>query len=204
MKTLPLALVLTLSLASAMLSKAALAETIIDGVVYPEITELGRPRPTAVYTARQVTQLPGLPYTGSRSTTIAPADVAPALTVVSSGGPTVQSVPGYNQAAYGRGYTSVGAPQRVVYVQQAAYSNTVPVQQTVQAQPLMNVQPLTNVQPLGTYAPSATASPGVPWRPVVNIRSMPDNYVVGQGIIGQPKIYVPSQPLRNFIRYITP
>ena len=27
---------------------------------------------------------------------------------------------------------------------------------------------------------------------------------VGQGLIGQPKVYVPNQPLRNFVRWITP
>lgn len=206
MKTLPLALALMLSLAG-----AALAETIVDGVVYPEITELGRPRGIAaqpqlgsyvrpqgaVYTARQVAPLPLPPAPGSRSTRIAPADVAPALTVTSSGGPTVQSVPAYNQATYGYGYTSVGTPQRVVYVQPTA--NAFPVQQAG------GMQPLTNVQPLGgAYNPYAVAGPSVPWRPIVNVRSMPENYVVGQGIIGQPKVYVPSQPLRNFLRYITP
>ena len=208
MKTLPLALILTLSLAS-----ATLAETIVDGVVYPEITELGRPRSVAAQPqlgttprfasrpAPHVAQLPPPPLTGSRSTTIAPADVAPALTVTSSGSPTVQSVPAYNQATYGYGYTVVGAPQRVVYVQPAAYSNTVPVQQIVNPQPLTNLQPLTGSAP---YNPYAVTGPSVPWRPIVNVRQMPDNYVVGQGIIGQPKVYVPQQPLRNFIRYITP
>jgi hypothetical protein len=210
MKTLPLALILTLSLAS-----ATLAETIVDGVIYPEITELGRPRTAAaqpqlgtaarpqnpIYTARQVSPLPPPPLTGSRSTTIAPADVAPALTVTSSGGPTVQSVPAYNQAAYGYGYTSVGSPQRVVYIQPAAYSNTFPVQQVVNPQPLTNVQPLLGSTP---YNPYSVTGPSVPWRPIVNIRNMPDNYVVGQGIVGQPKVYVPQQPLRNFLRYITP
>jgi hypothetical protein len=209
-KTLPLALILTLSL-----SGATRAETIIDGVVYPEITELGRPRTVTaqpqlgsvarrqnpVYTARQVSPLPAPPLTGSRSTTIAPADIAPALSVTSSGGPTVQSVPAYNQAAYGYGYSSVGAPQRVVYIQPAAYSNTVPVQQVVNPQPLTNLQPLMGST---AYNPYTVTGPSVPWRPVVNIRNMPDNYVVGQGIIGQPKVYVPQQPLRNFIRYITP
>lgn len=210
MKTLPLALILTLSL-----SGVTLAETIIDGVVYPEITELGRPRavaaqqqlgsvarrPNPVYTARQISPLPAPQLTGSRSTTIAPADIAPALTVTSSGGPTVQSVPAYNQAAYGYGYSSVGTPQRVVYIQPAAYSNTVPVQHVVNPQPLTNLQPLMGSTP---YNPYTVTGPSVPWRPIVNIRSMPNNYVVGQGLIGQPKVYVPQQPLRNFIRYITP
>jgi hypothetical protein len=217
MKTLPLALILTLSLAS-----ATQAETIVDGVIYPEITELGRPRTVVaqpqlgsaarrqnpVYTARQISPLPAPPLTGSRNTTIAPADIAPALTVTSSGGPTVQSVPAYNQATYGYGYTSVGTPQRVVYVQPAAYSNLVPAQQVVPVtniQPLTTAQPLTNVQPLATtFNPYAGTGRSVPWRPIVNVRTMPDNYVVGQGLIGQPKVYVPNQPLRNFVRWITP
>lgn len=212
MKTLPLALMLTLSLAS-----AALAETIVDGVIYPEITELGWPRsapaqpqlgtavrPAATVASRPapyVAQLPPPPASGSRSTTVAPADIAPALTVTSSGGPTVQSVPAYNQAAYGYGYSSVGTPQRVVYIQPAAYTNTFPVQQVVNPAPLTNVQPLMGTTP---YNPYAVTGPSVPWRPIVGIRPMPNDYVVGQGLIGQPKVYVPQQPLRNFIRYITP
>jgi hypothetical protein len=223
MKTLPLALILTLALAGLPLTKTAQAETIVDGVIYPEITELGRPRtataqpqlgsyraPQLSGYARQpntyVAQLPPPPVTGSKSTTIAPADIAPALTMTTTGsGPTVQSVPAYNQAAYGYGYSSVGTPQRVVYVQPATYSNQFPVQQVVNPQPVvMNPQPLVNVQPGSPYNPYAVTAPSVPWRPIVNLRSMPENYVVGQGIIGQPKVYVPHQPVRNFIRYITP
>jgi hypothetical protein len=197
MKTLPLALILTLSLAS-----AALAETIVDGVVYPEITELGRPRSIAARPQLGSYSRPQSPVYTARSTTVAPADIAPALTVTSGNGPTVQSVPTYNQATYGYGYTSVGAPQRVVYVQPAAYSNVVPAQQVV---PVTNVQPLTTVQPLTpTFNPYSGTGRSVPWRPIANVRSMPENYVVGQGIIGQPKVYVPNQPLRNFVRWITP
>lgn len=187
-----------------------LAETIVDGVVYPEITQLGQARTVRALPAptAYVAQLPQ-PHlsqarawqaraTGYRNTTIAPADLQPALDG------TVQSVPAYNQAVYGRGYTTVGTPQRVVYVQPASYTNTVPVQQ--QVQPIAYSQPPSNLQPLGTtpYNPYVQSTPGVPWRPIVNIRSMPANYVVGQGIIGQPKVYVPSQPVRNFLRYITP
>jgi hypothetical protein len=32
----------------------------------------------------------------------------------------------------------------------------------------------------------------------------PNSSYVGPGIIGQPKAYVPGQPLRNLLRYITP
>ena len=90
MKTLPLALILTLSLTS-----AALAETIVDGVVYPEITELGRPRSVSARPQLGSYSRPQSPVYTARSTT-APADVAPALTVTSGNGPTVQSVPAYN------------------------------------------------------------------------------------------------------------
>ncbi len=217
MKNLLLALVGLLAL-----SANASAETIVNGVIYPEITDLGKPRVasqgqlgTALASAPNyrspatVAQLPPRPIFGNSTTTIAPADIRPTITsgatATASGpnliatGPTVQTVPQYNQAAYGYGYTSIGTPQRVVYVQPAAYSNTVPVQQTVV--PLQ--QPVT-VQPLGTYDPYAPEKPGVPWRPILNIRQLPPNYVVGQGIVGQPKVYVPSQPVRNFIRYISP
>jgi hypothetical protein len=33
--------------------------------------------------------------------------------------------------------------------------------------------------------------------------TVPDGYVVGKGLIGQPKLYKPGQPIRNFLRYIT-
>lgn len=34
--------------------------------------------------------------------------------------------------------------------------------------------------------------------------AMPSGYYYGRGLVGQPKLYVPRQPLRNFFRYITP
>lgn len=195
-------------LAATFMSVSAQAETIVDGVVYPEITDLGKPRLVAAqpqlgnYAQRPTYVAQATPLTGTRSTTIAPADVRPALVMSAPTSPTVQYVPAYNQAAYGQGYTSVGAPQRVVYVQPAAYVNTVPVQQVVSIPP--TVQPIPALTPPATaYNPYATPSTGVPWKPIVH-RSMPANYVVGQGLIGQPKVYVPSQPVRNFLRYITP
>ena len=42
------------------------------------------------------------------------------------------------------------------------------------------------------------------YRPILPLGSIPENYQVGQGMLGQPKIYVPGQPLRNFVRYLTP
>jgi len=71
--------------------------------------------------------------------------------------------------------------------------------------------------PVG-YAPATTAynqapyqavattngAPHYAWQPVVALRGTPDNYFVGQGIIGQPKVYVEGEPVRNFFRYILP
>jgi hypothetical protein len=33
--------------------------------------------------------------------------------------------------------------------------------------------------------------------------SLPPNSYVGRGIFGQPKVYVPGQPIRNALRYLT-
>jgi hypothetical protein len=33
---------------------------------------------------------------------------------------------------------------------------------------------------------------------------MPETFYVGRGILGQPKIYVPNQPIRNTLRYLSP
>ncbi len=40
-------------------------------------------------------------------------------------------------------------------------------------------------------------------RPVVT-PSLPEGYVVGRGLLGQPKLYKPGQPMRNFLRYLSP
>ncbi len=45
---------------------------------------------------------------------------------------------------------------------------------------------------------------GKTYRPIIALRPMPSGYRIGRGIIGQPKVYVPGQPLRNFLRYLTP
>ncbi len=44
----------------------------------------------------------------------------------------------------------------------------------------------------------------VTYRPLVPLVAMPRTYRVGRGILGQPKLYVPGQIVRNAIRYLTP
>lgn len=52
--------------------------------------------------------------------------------------------------------------------------------------------------------PAATPAPVVVYRPVLPVFRMPRSYVVGRGILGQPKVYVPGQPVRNTLRWLTP
>ncbi len=51
------------------------------------------------------------------------------------------------------------------------------------------------------YAAPQTA-PGA--RPFVPIARMPNQVYISRGLIGQPVVYVPGQPLRNGLRYILP
>ena len=56
-----------------------------------------------------------------------------------------------------------------------------------------------------TTLPPTTTSVRV-LRPIVTVPpapTVPEGYVVGKGLIGQPKLYIPGQPVRNFLRYIT-
>jgi hypothetical protein len=66
-------------------------------------------------------------------------------------------------------------------------------------------------RPVGASSPSAPAAvpysltPGyTTYRPLVPIAPMPASYYVGRGILGQPTLYVPGQPVRNFLRYLSP
>ncbi len=70
---------------------------------------------------------------------------------------------------------------------------------TAQATPYYYAQPTTPVTPYTT-----TAQRQVVFRPVIAPFPMPAQYEVGRGIVGQPKIYVPGQPIRNFLRWVTP
>ncbi len=51
---------------------------------------------------------------------------------------------------------------------------------------------------------AAPSGPVVTYRPLVPVIPMPAQYYLGRGLLGQPKLYVPNQPLRNFVRYLSP
>ncbi len=65
-----------------------------------------------------------------------------------------------------------------------------------------SVGPPTCCPPMVGPAPVVAAPVG--YRPIVALRPLPPAYAVGRGIVGQPKVYVPGQPLRNFVRYLSP
>ncbi len=60
--------------------------------------------------------------------------------------------------------------------------------------------PQEGTPPRASYRPASPA-PQVVYQPVVV--SSP-RYVLGRGILGQPKLYVDGQPVRNFLRWLTP
>jgi hypothetical protein len=53
-------------------------------------------------------------------------------------------------------------------------------------------------------APNLYAANNSGYRPLLSLGQENYNVQLGRGIIGQPTVYVPSQPIRNFMRYIFP
>ena len=52
--------------------------------------------------------------------------------------------------------------------------------------------------------PVVPAAPVVSYRPVVPVAVPARPVVVGRGLLGQPEAYVPGQPIRNALRFISP
>jgi hypothetical protein len=159
---------------------------------------------------------PRVVYYGS--TDYVPADHAPSLSdtqspATSSGTQVVYS--SSPEVVYSPTSQIVYAPQERV-VERIVYS---PASETVSAGPYYETSGTSyvvgspvyesGISACGTpvsyssYMPVAS-TPYVAYSPIVPIVPAYPNVVVGRGIIGQPKAYVPGQPLRNAIRFITP
>lgn len=54
-----------------------------------------------------------------------------------------------------------------------------------------------------TPLPHPGYAPTVTYKPLVPMMAVPQQYYFGRGIIGQPKLYVPGQPIRNVLRYLS-
>ena len=72
----------------------------------------------------------------------------------------------------------------------------------------------TQYETVGSVTPSYVApapaplvvgvAPTVVYRPVVSPVAIPSAYYIGSGLVGQPKVYVQGQPVRNALRYVSP
>ncbi|QEG43307.1 hypothetical protein [Roseimaritima ulvae] len=81
----------------------------------------------------------------------------------------------------------------------------VPTSATVPASVPYAPPPAVIAPPVASPAVVPTAMvPTAGCKPLFTLGQDPYNVQLGQGIIGQPKAYVPGQSVRNFIRYFTP
>ena len=121
------------------------------------------------------------------STTPAPNYAVPDCSGNLSGG-TVTSPPVYQQPAYVQSQTPA--------VIQYSYPPPAYVQRYTPLVPIHAVP----AAPVNATVPVAQ----VGLRPLVPVAPAPRSYYVSNGLLGQPVIYVPGQPVRNFFRYLTP
>ncbi|WP_417745997.1 hypothetical protein [Rosistilla oblonga] len=135
-----------------------------------------------------------------------------------------QTQPTYPQTLYPQPQQQYPLPQQQVSGQPFASMGTSPaispastwtaggawdcgnVAQTSAVSPQVYVPPNTYTPPVITpdLAPNAYAPNNAGYRPLVALGSPYPNVQVGRGIIGQPTVYVPNQPIRNFFRYLSP
>lgn len=84
--------------------------------------------------------------------------------------------------------------------------NVAPVTYSAPA-PIITTQSPIVTQPVIT-GPTVVSPPPVrfntTYRPVLPVAGIPADFSVGQGLYGQPKVYVDNQPVRNFFRYMLP
>jgi hypothetical protein len=127
--------------------------------------------------------------------------------------PPAQSVPIYypmsytptsfQQGAYAPAYGApVGSPYTTRSYPVGAANRAPTLIPTAYAQ---NCGPTAPTYPIGgAPAPYATAPAAPGARPFLPLTSMPNQVYVSRGLLGQPVVYVPGQPLRNGLRYLTP
>ena len=72
--------------------------------------------------------------------------------------------------------------------------------------PTPTIEPSYTIPSAGVQVPTTTTTvvPSYAYRPVTTWVEMPKTVYVGRGIIGQPTVYVPQQPVRNFFRFLSP
>ena len=106
---------------------------------------------------------------------------APVVAVAPAYYPPTVAIRGRTAAYYAPAYP-VAAP---VAVRTTSYYSSVSS---------MPMGTMSYAQPVVAYYPPVAA-------PVVAARP---SYVIGRGVVGQTKVYIPGQPIRNSVRFVTP
>jgi hypothetical protein len=65
------------------------------------------------------------------------------------------------------------------------------------------VQPVAPVTAFSAAAPVATPTPRVEVLRPIPGPTVPQGYVLGRGLVGQPKLFKPGQPVLNLLRYLS-
>ncbi|MCC9605972.1 hypothetical protein LOC68_20225 [Blastopirellula sp. JC732] len=144
------------------------------------------------------------------------ADYAPSLAPSTQAPPTylppkvVAPAPSTNWSAATPSTTTYAAPAPTTTSVSPAVCYSSP-------NPIPTVAPATYAAPAPTTivtqspiitGPTVVSPPPVrfntTYRPILPVAGIPADFSVGQGIYGQPRVYVDNQPVRNFFRYILP
>ena len=97
-------------------------------------------------------------------------------------------------AAYSSTYVPP-PPRSAYYGNTAAYPQLVGYRQAY-SNPQVYARPV---------APVVTATPQNYYlQPLIPVQNVPAGATIGRGLLGQPTVYVPGQPVRNFLRYLAP
>lgn len=165
------------------------------GVEAAEPTILSQSR---TYTYSPYSQAPTLQSSSLQSPMPAGAavqDADPATTNMVVGQPIAQS---RYVAASGTSQPAAGVPSRIVLPPPATSFSDTGQPAVTTARPYLLLPP--PPQTIVTQRPLVTSSPPNP----VAAPAPAPAYRVGRGLLGQPKLYVPSQPIRNALRFLTP
>lgn len=162
------------------------------------------PATQAYFAPAVASSTPSYPVIQAQYTTVPAGNgyaVAPGAAPAASIAPTLAP------QASGQAYLGQTYPvQQVAYDPCACTCQPVGYAPSIQYVPTSGYVPNTN--PAYAYTPAAvTGTAAVPryaWQPLLPLRSLPDEYFVGQGLLGQPKVYAEGEPIRNFFRYILP
>ncbi len=130
--------------------------------------------------------------------------VTPAPSTVAGGGVTGSLASAQTRLAN----ASMAQP----YIYPTAYQCNPVLPQYAQAPTLPPTYPQAGAVPGSAIPPTVTpnlapglyASDNSGYSPIFSLGQEGYNVQIGRGIIGQPTVYVPGQPVRNFLRYLSP